>query len=229
MNESTVALAVFVKTPGYSPVKTRLAASIGAQRAIEFYDKSVAAVEATVRQAARRRVLRPYWAVAESEAHADARWSSFPRVSQGAGSLPERLATVFSLLSSGHAGVIAISGDAPQIAVEDLVAAAAHLQSDSSHPAHALGRCPDGGFYLFGANYAPQKSAWMQASLGGAEAASSLVAALGQSETPALLEFPIRCDVDEEADLRALHSELDSRRGLTPEQVTLFSWLGKLA
>jgi len=39
----SVGLAIFAKTPGLSPVKTRLAASIGDEKACEFYQYSVAA------------------------------------------------------------------------------------------------------------------------------------------------------------------------------------------
>jgi glycosyltransferase A (GT-A) superfamily protein (DUF2064 family) len=44
-------LAVFVKTPGLSPIKTRLAASVGEQKALEFYRRSLRVTEAVVHAA----------------------------------------------------------------------------------------------------------------------------------------------------------------------------------
>ncbi len=45
----SAAIAIFVKTPGLSPVKTRLAATIGEEKAKEFYLLSLKAVEKTVK------------------------------------------------------------------------------------------------------------------------------------------------------------------------------------
>lgn len=36
MSKPDVAIAVFIKTPGLSPIKTRLAEGIGSEKAIEF-------------------------------------------------------------------------------------------------------------------------------------------------------------------------------------------------
>ncbi|MPV85787.1 TIGR04282 family arsenosugar biosynthesis glycosyltransferase [Ostreibacterium oceani] len=82
-----VALAIFAKTIGLSPVKTRLAETIGEKKATEFYAKSLAAVAQVVQEAvqivaqpaaqtaaqkitARGQIeaIVPYWAVAEAEA-----------------------------------------------------------------------------------------------------------------------------------------------------------------
>ncbi len=48
------AIAIFVKTPSLSPVKTRLAATIGEEKAIEFYLMSLRAVEESAKQMANR-------------------------------------------------------------------------------------------------------------------------------------------------------------------------------
>ena len=62
------ALAIFVKTPELSAVKTRLAAEIGREEAIAFYRSCVGAIEAVAAEASRRSPLDVYWAVAEEPA-----------------------------------------------------------------------------------------------------------------------------------------------------------------
>jgi len=58
------AIAVFVKTPGLSPVKTRLAEGIGENRALEFYDLALECVM----KLGEAVDAASYWAVAEEEA-----------------------------------------------------------------------------------------------------------------------------------------------------------------
>ena len=45
------AVAIFVKTPGLSPLKTRLAKGIGSALATEFHRRAAAAVSAVARAA----------------------------------------------------------------------------------------------------------------------------------------------------------------------------------
>ncbi|HEV8692715.1 MAG TPA: hypothetical protein VGQ93_00795, partial [Lysobacter sp.] len=61
----TVGLAIFVKTPGYSPVKTRLAADCGRAYAEAWYRRAAAAVASVAKIAADREGIAVYWAVAE--------------------------------------------------------------------------------------------------------------------------------------------------------------------
>ncbi len=68
----SASLAIFVKTPGYSPVKTRLAASIGQRRAEQFHRLAAAAVAAVAKAA--MPAVTPYWAIAERDALHDPLW-----------------------------------------------------------------------------------------------------------------------------------------------------------
>ena len=54
-----IAIAIFVKTPGISPIKTRLAASIGQQKAEDFYRLSLKSLVSTLKEID----ITPYWAV----------------------------------------------------------------------------------------------------------------------------------------------------------------------
>lgn len=55
----SIGLAVFVKTSALSPVKTRLAAAIGADAALSVYRASVACVRESVSQASTRCSCNP--------------------------------------------------------------------------------------------------------------------------------------------------------------------------
>ncbi len=54
-----IAIAIFVKTPGVSPLKTRLAASLGQEKALHFYKLSLKCIISTLEETA----INPYWAV----------------------------------------------------------------------------------------------------------------------------------------------------------------------
>jgi uncharacterized protein len=221
MNRSDTALAVFVKTPGFSAVKTRLAAGIGRDQAETFYQLSIAALKETLQQPIAG--LAPYWAVAEQEALTASRWSDFPRISQGEGELGERLNLVFEELLATYRSVIAIGGDSPQLTSDLLAQAAALLNRPSERPTHVIGRCHDGGFYLFGANYRIPLEVWNRVAWGTPKAADSLLTALGPHAL--LLELPARTDTDVAADLRRLRDELGELPELSPTQLALLSWL----
>src|SRR5260221_460144 len=106
------AIAVFVKTAGVSPVKTRLAASIGQEKAENFYSLSVKAIEATLKKlSAKDSNVVPYWAVAEKEALEVSRWSGFRRIFQRDGTLGHRLFSVYSELLKKHSTVLLIGAD----------------------------------------------------------------------------------------------------------------------
>src|SRR6476620_4510872 len=95
-----IAIAVFVKTPGMSPVKTRLAKTIGVQAAERFYLLSAASVEAVIREVVHHSFkpdvqLCPYWALAEEAADSYPLWQRFQKIFQGNGTLGDRLNQVY--------------------------------------------------------------------------------------------------------------------------------------
>jgi len=151
----TAALAIFVKTPGHSPLKTRLAADIGEAAALRWYAVATAATASIARQCA----MPVYWAVAERDALTDSRWVGLPQLSQGEGGLGERMARVHAELVTRHAGGILIGADAPQLEASELLRAAQWLDDDA--PRLVLGPASDGGFWLVGANRILAKEDWM--------------------------------------------------------------------
>lgn len=146
-----VGLAIFVKTPGRSPLKTRLAADVGRETADRFYDLSVAAVAAVAATAAEKGTVNgggkivPYWAVAENEGLADPRWGALPKIWQGDGDLADRLDRVYSQLLRSHRAAILIGSDMPQIPVHTI-----RKEAEASlNGTFQIIAAKDGGFVLF--------------------------------------------------------------------------------
>ena len=148
----TAACAAFVKTPGLSPVKTRLAAALGEEVAAEFYDLSWRAVE----QVLSEMEFTPYWAVAESGGLLS--WPSFPCIWQGEGGLAERLNHVYGALLAKHEIVYLVGADCPQISAADFAAARAALADGTDF---AIGPAHDGGFYLLAGARPIPRARWL--------------------------------------------------------------------
>ena len=68
------AMAVFVKTPGYSPVKTRLAASLGVKAAESFHLASAYSVAAIMQASSRLMGVQCFFAIAEKAAFHSPLW-----------------------------------------------------------------------------------------------------------------------------------------------------------
>lgn len=220
MIESSAAIAVFVKTPGLSPVKTRLAMGIGHAAAKEFYLRSVAAVESTV-AAVQSHGAAPYWAVAEREGMDDEHWKAFPAIDQGKGGLGERLSRVFSDLKNMHQAVLLIGADSPQISATAICSAVQLLQTEQNTA--VLGRCHDGGFYLVGANFSLPPDVWTGIQYSTRKTAEQITTRL--QSFGRVLELPSITDVDDVRDLPILESELRGNADQTNEQLAVLDWL----
>jgi rSAM/selenodomain-associated transferase 1 len=215
----SAALAIFVKTPGHSPVKTRLAASIGQQRAEHFHRLAAAAVAAVARAATP--AVQPCWAVAERDALDDLIWNALPTLWQGEGTLGARLHHVCASLQQRHGRVLLIGADAPQIRV-DLLSAALEALDDPATP-FVLAPAHDGGFWLFGTRQPVPEAAWMALRYSCVDTASMLIEAL--SSDGAIAPLPLLNDVDDGDDLASLIFDLKALPAPLPEQRELLDWL----
>ena len=79
------AIAVFVKTPGLSPVKTRLASQLGKETAEAFHLAAAQSVSSVVQQLSKLADIQSYYAVAEQVALNHNYWQDLPCVWQGEG------------------------------------------------------------------------------------------------------------------------------------------------
>lgn len=226
-----VALVVMARSPAGTPVKTRLAATVGPDQAREIYRQLLegtltAAEEAaahiatqTVAQTAAHIATRdgkrttgpaddqaPALVVAVAGGHiaqvAPAGWEILQQRGDGLG---ERLAHVFAdLFARGHAMVVVVGSDSPGLPATYVARSTALLQDGG---AAVVGPAADGGFYLLGFS----RSAWKDR----AEDLSALLGNIPMSTSKVrdhLLEglrgldlpvqtLPLWVDVDETADL----------------------------
>jgi hypothetical protein len=218
----TAALAIFVKTPGLSPVKTRLAAGIGITAALRFHQLAAEATADVAR--ACEPWLTPYWAVAEAGAAALAAWPGFVALHQGQGELGERLHTVYAHLQARHDRVLLVGADAPQLTVALLQHALNML--DQAHTPFVIGPASDGGFWLFGGRAALPREVWIRVRYSQPQAASELqqqVAVQG-----AVAAIGCLTDVDNAEDLPALRRALEALDAPQPAQQRLLAWLQNL-
>lgn len=214
-------IAIFVKTPGYSPVKSRLAAECGRAYAEAWYLRAAAAVASVARTTAATGNVSVYWAVAEPAAIESGAWPGFPVLGQGAGGLGERMARVHAALVTAHGAGVLIGADTPQLSSELLQAAIAWLRQPG--PRLCLGPARDGGFWLFGANIAPPAKLWEQVHYSAHGTARDLRAAMaGYGSWRSLPELT---DVDHANDLAAALHEFRRVPALQREQQQLIDWM----
>lgn len=215
----TPALAIFVKTPGLSPVKTRLAATLGAAAATRFHQLAASATGEVARSCRSR--LTPYWAIAEAGPVAAAAWPGFASLHQGGGGLGERLHAVYSQLLARHGRVLLIGADAPQLTAELLRAAIDRLDDDAT--SFVIGDASDGGFWLFGGSAPIPREVWTSVRYSQPRTAAELRERLtphgGVAGVPALT------DVDSAADLPVLFEALAELVEPLPAQRLLHDWL----
>ena len=217
--DMTAAVAIFVKTPGLSPVKTRLAAALGTADATGFYRLAAAATAEVARSC--QPALTPYWAIAEYGPVAAAAWHGFAHVEQGEGDLGERLDRIYATLQARHGRVLLIGADAPQLTPAMLRAALAVLD-DTDEP-FVLGEASDGGFWLFGGRVPIPKTVWCTVRYSQAHTASELRALLAPLGVVA--NAPRLTDVDNATDLPSLAHALAALPDPVPAQRTLHNWL----
>lgn len=219
----STALAIFVKTPGLSPVKTRLATAVGASAATQFH-RLAAKATAAVARACRPRLI-PYWAVAEDDARARTAWTDFPVLHQGEGDLGERLHRVYSQLHARHGRVLLIGADAPQLTPQLLADADAAL--DDAANAYVLGASSDGGFWLFGGRMPIAADVWQAVPYSCADTARRLRERLPLNDVVAAL--PQLTDVDTIDDIPALRAALAELEAPLPAQHDVLRWLDRHA
>ena len=221
----SAALAIFVKTPGFSPIKTRLARTLGDAAAIEFHRRACAAVAAVAQTAILAGLpLLAYWAVAERAALECAEWSGLPRLWQGAGDLGERLDAVHTELQSRHGTSLLIGADAPQLSVALLAQALAALGNPATP--FVLGPAADGGFWLFGSRAPVPAHLWHSIRYSQPHTAVELDAAL--TALGGIAYLPVLADVDTAADLITLRAALAALAEPLPQQRSLAIWLDEL-
>lgn len=152
-------IAVFGKTPGLSPIKTRLAATIGKKKANELYNLCVDSTQTTLEKFVQHNPeWRIVWAVGEKKGLEHPYWTErpFDKIWTGDGYLGTRLHQVYSTLIQEHEAVLLTGTDSPQLNPETFIDAAKHIEESGS----VIGPASDGGFYLFGNTREIPQTVW---------------------------------------------------------------------
>jgi glycosyltransferase A (GT-A) superfamily protein (DUF2064 family) len=215
------AIAIFVKTPEYSAVKTRLAAAVGTTHAVAWHRRAAATVAAAATDAARRCDAVVYWAVAESAALAARAWDDLPNLDQGEGGLGARMARVHGALVERHGCGLLLGADTPQLETAALVDALAWCAS--AGPRQAIGPARDGGFWLYGGNRVAAAARWEAVPYSRSDTGARFRAAF--ADLGAWLELARLTDVDEADDLLVVQRALAALPSPLPAQVALAGWL----
>ena len=181
---------LFARPPRPSEVKTRLAARIGPAAAAAV---AAAMLEDAIDAVLAVPALRPVWACTEPATARVEVWA------QGEGDLSARVERVLAA-GARFGGALALGPDTLGMDPEALGAAAAAVRAGEA----ALGRAEDGGFWCLGLAATP---AGLLAGVGWSQATTAdEVEARLRSAGMVVRALPVRRDVDELDDLRALVS-----------------------
>jgi len=216
------AIAIFVKTPGLSPVKTRLAVALGQEAAEAFHLASSRSVASVTQELSQQSGIQSYYAVAEQPALNHNYWADQPCVWQGEGGLGERMAHIYNTLLQEHDFVLLVGADIPQMTVSELHSAVKWLAREE-HARFAFGPSVDGGFWVFGGNCPVPQSVWTDVIYSQADTGAQFlnrIEPLGEVKILA----PLR-DVDEVSDLLLLRDALLNLAEPLPEQYELLHFL----
>jgi rSAM/selenodomain-associated transferase 1 len=142
---------VFARAPRLGTVKSRLASTVGAQRALEIYTLLAGGIIAALHDPARwELVIRgaPDDAIAELLPWAEGRGTVEP---QGAGDLGDRMRRALEQhLAGGAERVVIVGTDCPEVTPSVIEAAFGALRDVDI----VYGPATDGGYYLIGARRA---------------------------------------------------------------------------
>ncbi|MBK5920071.1 hypothetical protein CCR80_03325 [Rhodothalassium salexigens] len=215
------AIAILVKTPGLSPVKTRLAADLGAERAEAFFRLSVKAVRSVVAEFLEVRTdWRAYWYVVERKGLKDPLWQDFETRPCGRGDLGLRMARIYHHLCAEHGRAVLLGADTPQL-TSAMLHAAWFVMEARARP--VIGPAEDGGFYLFGGRMEMPAPVWTETRYSVPETLADLTRRMGAAGVGAPFLLNPLSDVDTLRDLVWAVRQMPPDP--TPEQQALIDWV----
>ncbi len=135
------ALIIFARKPEKGKVKTRLAATIGEEKALEIYIRLLW----HTKEIAEQTNCSPFIFLTENVT--DKFWNPFPQLLQAAGDLGMKMESAFqTLFEKGFKRVIIIGSDCPGLNENMLEEAFQKLSENDI----VIGRATDDGYYLLG-------------------------------------------------------------------------------
>ncbi len=218
-------IAIFVKTPGLSPVKTRLAKQLGREEAERFHLDSARAVVQAAQAVCNSANLQCLYAVAEPGAVQHGFWQDLPCLWQGEGGLGERMAHIYQALLDDHDFVLLVGADIPQMTPAQLLDASSWLDREEQARL-VFGPSADGGFWLFGGNCSVPQEVWTDVTYSTSDTGIQFlnrIDGLGEIRT-----LPVLRDIDDMDDLLALQESLQKLTQPLPAQQDLLGFLKSL-
>jgi uncharacterized protein len=216
-------LAIFSKTPGLTPAKTRLAAGIGSGPAEEFFLLSIQATRSLAEglEASTGGACSRFWALAEATGPIHPFWDGERAVWTGKGGLGERLDRMYRRALRQGGKALVIGSDSPFLRLGVLEDSWRRLDA---HPGRlVIGPSFDGGFYLFGGRIDVPPSVWNETLYSRPDTLDRLrrgLASAGLEWT----ELAPHGDIDTRDDLIAAGADSSS---LLPGQVPAREWIAR--
>ena len=207
-------LVVLAKTPGLSPVKTRLAEEIGETAALAFYRMCKGCLD----QFKGVKAYSIYVATGEKKGVNNSFWNGFSTFHAKGDTLGEKQCFVFDCLLQKYEVVVLIGIDIPQI--NRALINEAFLKLERAH--HVIGTAKDGGFYLLGTRKKIPKTIWNRINWSTAITGKQFVSSLDKKP----LELKELTDVDYLSDVKAVVKEMP--RNMSLGQQKIVSWIREL-
>ena len=218
--QKQTAIAIFVKTPGLTPLKTRLGKTKGAPFAEKFYSLAVLSLKRTfINIKQKNDQVTLFWAISESPDKITHQWPDFINIFQDEGDLGVRIDSIFSSLSKNYDNVIITGSDSPHVVETDYLNAIQLLADNDV----VVGPCFDGGFYLFGSRHAIKKETWLAVPYSENNTLEVLLQKLEPGYKIARLRTTF--DVDGESDLIELEKDLNQQKYMSKEKQNLLAFL----
>jgi len=150
IEQNKASLVIFAKYPEKGRVKTRLAKTLGAEKATEFYRLCAEHLfQETEKLTPEIERFIYYDGVENEKALREWAGGGFAYCAQGTGGLGKRLENAFcAQFSRGAERVVAVASDVPDISSSIVSKAFRLLEGHET----VIGPCHDGGYYLIGMN-----------------------------------------------------------------------------
>ncbi len=191
---STAAVGIFVRTPGWSATKKRLAKQIGGYAATCAYELSLDCM-VEIAQNLVSRDIDVYWAVAEEEARRDPYWiaTGLPTIFTGSGGgLGNRLSRIYNRLLKRADIAVLLGSDIPQLTCEQLKPAIWKAEEEL-----VVGPANDGGFYMFAGTRPIPRRLWNSVEYSTCHTLEQLITALNSP----VVKVEVQPDFDDLASL----------------------------
>ena len=212
-NAPSLGIAVFVKTPKVSSLKTRLAADLGEEKTLQFYELCIQCLEQQLLSLQSKRPLEiaVYWSVAEEDQLDHPLWKNLARFWQGEGGLGDRLHRSQEIMRSTHSKLAFLGADLPIIDTQVFSDFFDQAKIFGEKQICQFGPTEDGGFYTYMSNSSLDKDIWLRPEYSKDTTLSELKTAINRTQVETLPDLETTFDVDFIDDLTKLknHPRLD--------------------